>query len=60
MRELTEAELSFVSGGIGECTPANSYGGVTNTSSFGSDLINIYEGAVRFTSHVIERVAKAL
>jgi hypothetical protein len=60
MRELTKAELSFVSGGIGECTPANSYGGVTDTSSFGSDLINIYEGAVRFTSYVIERVANAL
>jgi hypothetical protein len=60
MRELTKAELSFVSGGTGECTPTNSYGGVSNTSTFGNDLINIYEGAVSFASHVIERVAKAL
>jgi len=60
MRELTKAELSFVSGGTGQCTPANSYGGVSNTSSVGSDLINIYEGVVRAVSHVIERVANAL
>jgi hypothetical protein len=60
MRELTEAELPFVSGGTGQCTPSNSYGGVSNTSSVGGDLINMYEGVVRFASHVIERVANAL
>lgn len=60
MRELTKAELPFVSGGTGQCTPANSYGGVSNTSSFGNDLINIYEGIVSAASHVIERVANAL
>lgn len=60
MRELTRAELSFVSGGTGQCTPANSYAGVSNTSSVGNDLINIYEGIVAAASHVIERVANAL
>ncbi len=42
------------------CTPDNTYGGVSNTQSFGQDLINLYEGLVRATSHVIERVANAL
>jgi hypothetical protein len=60
MRELSKAELSFVSGGIGVCTPANSYAGVSDTSSVGNDLINMYEGVVAFASHVIERVANAL
>ena len=60
MRELAKAELSFVSGGTGECTPVNSYAGVTNTSSFGNDLINFYEGLVAATSHIIERVANSL
>ena len=56
MRELTGCELEVVSGGL-VCTEENSYGGVTNTSAFGRDMINIYEGLVSFTSHVIERVA---
>jgi len=63
MRELNTQELKFVAGGEGVCTPANSgnnYGGITEPSSLGQDLINIYEGAVAFTSHVIERVALAL
>jgi hypothetical protein len=63
MRELTKAELSFVSGGTGQCTPAdsgNNYGGVSDTTSFGDDLINMYEGVVAAASHVIERVANAL
>ncbi len=64
MRELTTTELELVAGGTGECTPAdgaqgNNYSGVTDTSSVGSDLINIYEGVVAATSHVIERVANA-
>jgi hypothetical protein len=63
MRELNAAELAFVSGG-GDlvCTPddGNSYGGVSDTGSFGDDLVNMYEGLVSFTSHVIERVANAL
>lgn len=59
MRELTNAELFFVSGGTGQCTPGNSYGGVRDTSSVGNDLINIYEGLVAAASHVIERVSRA-
>lgn len=59
MRELTNNEIHVISGGTGVCTPENSYGGVTNPSSVGRDLINVYEGLVMFTSHVIERVLKA-
>ncbi len=58
MRELTEMEIQFVSGGL-VCTPENSIGGVSNFNSIGNDLINFYEGLVMFTSHVIERVANA-
>jgi hypothetical protein len=64
MRELTRAELDFVAGGADlECTPSdggNKYGGVSDTTSVGRELINIYEGVVAATSHVIERVANAL
>ena len=59
MRELSKAELDFVSGGTGVCTPANSIGGVSNFNSLGADLVNFYEGLVFATSHVIERVAKS-
>lgn len=63
MRELTVSEIDCVTGGVGSCTPANtsgnSFGGVRNTPSLGQDLVNIYEGLVFFTSHVIERVAKS-
>ena len=66
MRELTLMEIDYVTGGTGVCTPENSggggnnYGGVTDTSSVGRDLIAIYEGLVDATSHIIERVANAL
>ncbi len=60
MRELTTAELGLVAGGTGQCTPENSYGGVTDTESVGDDIINIYEGLVQAASHIIERVAEAL
>lgn len=66
MRELTVSELDFVAGGTGVCTPHNSggtgnnFGGVRNTSGIQQDLINIYEGLIGATSHMIERVAKAL
>lgn len=62
MRELTVAELDFVAGGASGCSSngnANNYGGVNDPSSFGRDLIAIYEGLVEATSYVIERVANA-
>jgi len=58
MRELSEREIQFVSGGK-VCTPENSIGGVSDFNSIGNDLIGFYEGVVMFTSHVIERVANA-
>jgi len=63
MRELTTTETEFVSGAGDECSgggSGNDLGGITNTSSVGDDLINIYEGVVQAVSHVIERVADAL
>ncbi len=63
MRTLTAEELACVAGGTGVCTPAtsgNDFGGIKDSGSFGQDLINIYEGLVRATSHVIERVANAI
>jgi hypothetical protein len=63
MRELTMEEFSRVSGGTGECTAqqsGNNYGGITETSTLGQELIEIYEGVVEATSYVIERVASAL
>jgi hypothetical protein len=62
MRTLSATELGAVSGGVGQCGPndgGNAYGGVSDTGSFGQDLINIYEGAVMAASHIIERVANA-
>ena len=64
MRELTIGEMILVSGAGGECTSGgdggNNYGGVTDPSSLGQDIIDIYEGLVAATSHIIERVANAL
>jgi hypothetical protein len=63
MRELTMSEVEFVSGGTGDCAPAddgNDLAGITDSESLGDDLINIYEGLVAATSHIIERVANAL
>ena len=63
MRELTTSELDMVAGGTGVCTPddsGNDYGGITETASVGSELIELYEGVVAATSHIIERVANAL
>ncbi len=63
MRELRETELSFVSGAGDECSSGgsgNDLGGITDSSSIGDDLVNIYEGVVQAVSHVIERVANAL
>jgi hypothetical protein len=63
MRELTLQEMGLVAGGgDDQCTNdgGNNIGGVTEPSSLGGDLINIYEGLVEATSHIIERVANAL
>jgi hypothetical protein len=63
MRTLTIEETACVAGGTGVCTPQNSgndLGGIKDSGSLGDDLINIYEGLVQATSHVIERVAKAI
>ena len=62
MRELTMGEMQMVSGAGDECSSGggNNYGGVTEPSSLGDDLISIYEGLIAATSYVIERVADAL
>ena len=63
MRELNAVELTLVSGAGDECSSGgsgNDIGGITDSSSIGQDLINIYEGVVQAVSHVIERVADAL
>ena len=64
MRELKCDELQFVTGGTGSCSAENSggntYGGVTDTSSIGQDIINVYEGLVMAMSHIIERVANSI
>lgn len=64
MRELNSNELALVSGAGDQCTPANSdgntYGGINDTTTLAQDMINIYEGAVAFTSYVIERVVNSL
>jgi hypothetical protein len=59
MRLLNEMELEMVCGAEGVCTPGNSYGPVGNPDTVGRELIEIYEGLVSFTSHVIERVANS-
>ena len=66
MRELTMSEIGYVSGASDDCsggsgdTTGNDLGGVTDSAGLGGDLINIYEGLVEATSHIIERVANAL
>ena len=63
MRELNARELTLVSGAGDECASGgsgNDIGGITDSSSIGQGLINIYEGVVQAVSHVIERVADAL
>jgi len=56
------SEIGQVSGATGSCSPEtfwNDYYGVRDTSSLGSDLIEIYEGLISATSYMIERVAIA-
>ncbi len=59
MRSLTANEVEWVSGGA-EASVAVGPVKVEasgDTKNFGQALINLYEGAVEATSHVIERVA---
>lgn len=67
MRELTATEMTFVSGAgeEGDCPEdsgesGNNIGGVSDSEKFGDDLVNIYEGLVQATSHIIERIATAI
>ena len=61
MRELNVSELNMVAGGgdSDQCTPGNSIGGIGDGPGFGDYLINVYEGLVQVTSHIIERVANS-
>lgn len=62
MRELTLNEMSLVSGAGDECSSegGNNVGGVGDSEGFGDYVVNVYEGLVFATSHIIERVANAL
>ena len=65
MRTLTKNELHQVAGGTGQCSAddagsGNTFGGVSRPNELAEDLIEIYEGLIEATSHVIERVAGAL
>jgi len=53
MRTLTIDEVTEVSGGLGECNRFQ-YGKMTIDVSGG--LIAFYEGAIDFTSYVMERM----
>lgn len=58
------SEIGFVSGAGDDCSSGdsggNNYGGITDTNSVGKEIVEIYEGLVAATSHIIERVANAL
>ena len=64
MRELTLSEMDVVAGATGQCpvddSGGNEYGGISDTSTVGDEVIEIYEGLVAAASHIIERVANAL
>ena len=63
MRELNLEELGYVAGAGDDCPSGdggNNIGGVTEPGTLGDDLVQIYEGLVQVTSHIIERVANAL
>lgn len=64
MRELTMSEINLVSGAGDDCPSGNSggntYGTINDPSSVGDEIIELYEGLVAATSHIIERVANAL
>ncbi len=64
MRELTGMEIDWVTGGTGVCTAedsgGNDYLGGASPNEVGQALVDVYEGLVEATSHIIERVAEAL
>ena len=60
MRELKFEELGNVAGGEGVCTPANSFGAISDMQSIGKYGISFYDDLVAATSRIIERVALAL
>lgn len=62
MRELTMSEMNFVAGAGDDCSSGdgNDLNGIKDSEGFGQDVVNIYEGLVAATSHIIERVANAL
>ncbi len=62
MRELTNIEMNLVSGAGDACSSdgGNNVGGIGDSENFGNYVVNIYEGLVSATSHIIERVANAL
>lgn len=66
MRELTSSEMALVTGAADDCPAGgdsgggNEYGGISDTSSVGDEIIELYEGLVAAASHIIERVANAL
>ena len=64
MRDLSMNEIRMVSGAGDECSSGasdgNSYGTINDTTTVGDEIINLYEGLVEATSHIIERVANAL
>ncbi len=59
MRELNVYELKMVAGGGDQCTAENFVAGIGDAPGFGDYLINVYEGLVQATSHIIERVANS-
>ena len=65
MRELTLNEMQWVSGAGDDCSNdggdgASPLGPIQNTETIGEQAIDVYEGMIELTSHIIERVAEAL
>lgn len=62
MRELTVNELQFVTGAGDECEDGGDSPEVMGipANAIADTVIEVYEGLVEATSHIIERVANAL
>ncbi len=55
---LPPEQVDAISGGEGDCSVTVTVGGVTvSGTSVGDALIQVYDGAVDATSHVIETLA---